>query len=383
MTGCGRRTLLLGALLSTALPAHAGPNSGGTLVVHDTGYWYTWEIQSYPSPPPADCASVDAEMPVDVPGGYSGRVWKIYAAFLPGSSPRLKALALGEDFNPEDVVVWNGGVPNPAEDFEIPQNGWPVEDGGGVGLSFLTVKTALISEVYWLAGYAYSPSGGLWSTCPHPVQQSTFVDDAWPPNEDRIAGFSSIGFGVPGNTICPGGPGACCFPDGDCQMVTAPECAAGGGVFGYGPACDPNPCPPPGACCFPDGHCEILEASPCAALGGEHQGYGTDCDPNPCTQPTVVCCLPDGSCLLRTQQDCEESYGGVSMPELQTCVPNPCPQVDGACCLVDGTCVIMTLVECEGAGGQWFGPLFECEPDPCPPTAVEGTTWGRIKRFYH
>jgi hypothetical protein len=57
--------------------------------------------------------------------------------------------------------------------------------------------------------------------------------------------------------------------------------------------------------------------------------------------------------------------------------------VDGACCLVDGTCVIMTLVECEGAGGQWFGPLFECEPDPCPPTAVEGTTWGRIKRFYH
>ena len=240
-----RHGLVLAALglLVVAAGAYAGPNNGGTLIVHDTGYWFTLVNNSYPSPPPVDCQSVDNQMPTTVPGGYHGRVWKVYAAFVAGTTPRLKALSLGADFNEDQVVILNAGLPDPAHDFEIPQLGWPVHDGGGVGISFGSVKTDPMNEVYWFGGYSYYAAPCLWSTAPHPVQTSIFVDDAFPPNEDRIAGFSSIGFGLPGNTVCPGGSGACCFTDASCQILTALECAAAGGTFGFGPACEPNPCP--------------------------------------------------------------------------------------------------------------------------------------------
>jgi hypothetical protein len=52
--------------------------------------------------------------------------------------------------------------------------------------------------------------------------------------------------------------------------------------------CDPNPCPQPGACCFPDGTCQVLPTEQdCLNAQGEWQGAGTDCDPNNCV-PTPV-----------------------------------------------------------------------------------------------
>jgi hypothetical protein len=413
--------LLIALSLFVPLRILAGPNSGGTLIVHDTGYWYTWESISYPNPPPSDCASVDNVLPTYIPNPpYGGCVWKVYAAFPTASSPRLKALAFSESFYAPTYVV-AGGLPDPVHDFEITQNGWPVTDGGAAGISFGTVKTDLISEIYWFAGYTYEEAVGYWSTAPHPVSTSIFVDDSIPPQEDPIAGFSSIGFGAPGNTICPSGPGSCCFSDGSCLVLLPEECGEAGGSFGLASSCDPNPCPPvgacclsdgscqvlaqheclnqgglfqggfvpcvpdpcpPGACCYPDGGCMILEESVCVGQGGDYMGYGSDCEPNPCPQPVWVCCLPDGSCLLRTQADCEQNYGGHSIPGLQDCLPNPCEQVDGACCMPDATCVIATLVECAGLGGQWLWPYVTCEPNPCPTTPVIETTWGRIKNRF-
>jgi hypothetical protein len=37
-----------------------------------------------------------------------------------------------------------------------------------------------------------------------------------------------------------------------------------------------------GACCFPDGHCEIQDLALCGPAGGETLGPCTTCDPNPC-----------------------------------------------------------------------------------------------------
>ncbi len=47
-------------------------------------------------------------------------------------------------------------------------------------------------------------------------------------------------------------------------------------------------CSSPGACCFTDGTCEVLSLDACLQAGGTFQGEGTVCDPNPCevTQPT-------------------------------------------------------------------------------------------------
>lgn len=45
---------------------------------------------------------------------------------------------------------------------------------------------------------------------------------------------------------------------------------------------------PIGACCYPDGQCDELTAADCALAGGTYQGDGTSCTPNPCPQ---YCCV--------------------------------------------------------------------------------------------
>lgn len=58
----------------------------------------------------------------------------------------------------------------------------------------------------------------------------TYVVDAGLPNEDAIAGYSSIGFGVDGHTEYPLAIGACCI-----NVVYTPElpieCVQMGGTF--------------------------------------------------------------------------------------------------------------------------------------------------------
>lgn len=267
--------MALAVLALVSAPAFAGPNAGGTLVVHDTGLAYTTDSSSYPSTAP-ECAGVD-NMGA---GDGSWLVWKVYAAFPGNASPRLKALVLGGTFNASTYLL-AGGLPDPANDFEITQNGWPLTSGGGVGISFAVVKTALMNEVYWLGGYSY---GGSWNVAPHPTQPMVFVDDAVPPVEDPITALGSIGFGAAGQTPCPPDapePGACCFADGSCALLLPDACLGAGGVV-FGGLCDPNPCPPPppqGACCF-GSDCVITTQSLCIAQGGVW--YDGPCDPTPC-----------------------------------------------------------------------------------------------------
>jgi len=276
--------MALVVLAMASAPAFAGPNVGGTLVVHDTGLVYCSDISSYPSPAPScETGTVDANIPLEYVDGW---VWKIYAAFPAANSPRLKALALGEQFD-ATVLVLGGGLPDPVNDFDVPQGGWPTTSGGADGISFGTVKTDHMVEVYWFGGYAYGGTG-LFATVPHPIEANRFfVDDSTPPLQDPIEGYSSIGFGVDGDIHCPSvpTPGACCFTDGSCQLLLADACIAAGGSF-FGGACDPNPCPPPpveAACCL-NGACTITTETLCLGAGGQWLP-GEDCDPNPCVIP--------------------------------------------------------------------------------------------------
>lgn len=269
--------MALAVLALVSAPALAGPNADGTLVVHDTGLTYTFDSAVYPSDAPS-CENVDNEIAL---GAFA--VWKVYAAFPDNASPRLKALVMGEQFDAATYVL-AGGLPDPVADFEITQNGWPLTSGGGVGISFGTVKTTLMVECYWFGGYNYT--GGAWAVAPHPTQTMIFVDDSVPPLEDPITALGSVGFGVAGNTPCPIGPaeGACCFPDGTCQLLFADACLGAGGIVFGGP-CDPNPCPEPppqGACCF-GADCVITTQSLCIAQGGAW--FGGECEPNPCAVP--------------------------------------------------------------------------------------------------
>lgn len=267
-------TLLFGVSSASAL---AGPNAGGVLIVHECQlvrtYAYDCALDA--------CVNADVQAVLDFP-----IMWKVWAAFREGSSPRLKAFVMGSQF-PPSVVIEAAGLIDPVNDFEIAQDGWPSVSGGGVGISFGQVKTAIVNDCYWFAGYSYN-QGDLWSLTPHPVGQTIFVDDSVPPIEDVVAGFGSLGFGVPGSLPCPSPPppvGACCLEPGNCVIVPEAECVELCGMwFGEGISCDPNPCPPlaGSACCLPDGTCELHWPNVCECLGGVTLPEIFTCDPNPC-----------------------------------------------------------------------------------------------------
>jgi hypothetical protein len=54
----------------------------------------------------------------------------------------------------------------------------------------------------------------------------------------------------------------------------------------------------------------------------------------------------------------------------------------GACCFPDGACTVLTRSQCTDQEGTYQGDGSVCEPNPCQPTAVEGTTWGRIRASF-
>jgi hypothetical protein len=338
-------------------PAQAGPNAGGVLIVHDVGITATGCPTDVPAP---DCAGVDDRI-----DDYTARAcWRVYAAFPDGSSPRLKGLTWGVTMT-RSIHVESAQLPDPSQDFQITDGGWPNTSGCGVGQSFGTTQTDQVICCYWFTGYAEGP--GQWSTTPHPVQASLFVDDASPPAVDPITDYGRLGFGLAGYTPCAAvNPVACCFPDGSCQVLLFSDCDAAGGVSYGAVPCTPSLCPALGACCYVTGECATSIAAACAASGGTWQGPSTACMPNPCSQPPGTCCYADGRCALLGAIACYQ--GGGRWSEVVTaCEPNPCPQPQGACCLPGGGCGVMDEPSCQLAGGYWYYWEESCDPSPCPP----------------
>jgi hypothetical protein len=76
---------------------------------------------------------------------------------------------------------------------------------------------------------------------------------------------------------------------------------------------------PLGACCFPEGSCDMLTATDCEIAGGTWSGANAECQgdynsngiDDACENPEIgACCLPDGNCQNLTYTDCI-SIGGV------------------------------------------------------------------------
>lgn len=385
-------------------PAHAGPNQGGSILLHwnaaapytSEPVWLDGGLQSCAQATPrAPAASTLPNPPAD-----ERAIWFVYAAFPGGGSPRLRGITFGVTYTPflsgtGVSLDWHLAPPNCTE-IPTPNPAWPLP-GSGTSVVFPNTLTAPLTEIYMFAGYG-SP-GEFFSLRTHPTQFTAFGDDATPPRLDPIAGFGSLGFGVDGVPACPPPSGACCFvdgrclirtpdlcqsedgnyqgdevpctpdicvesvaacclSDGSCRQLTPAQCAALGGHWDLSvPSCEPNPCPQPGACCLPDGSCQILAEPFCQEGGGTWQGPGTGCDPHPCSPPGA-CCMPDGSCVLLVQVYCTS----VDWRPDTTCQPNPCPE-PGACCFPDGSCVY--LVESECTTGNWR-PHATCHPSPCP-----------------
>jgi formylglycine-generating enzyme required for sulfatase activity len=358
---------ILAVACGAASEAAAGPNVGGVLLVHDTGLAFSTDTPGppYGGPVPADCDGVDIEAPFG--SGDQQRIWKVYAAFPAGNSPRLQALSWGVDITPQAggyLKIAGGAMPTGAIDFAQDEDGFPTANHGWVGQAFPVTgtRTGPMTEVYWFYGYAYGGPGGtdVQYFCLEPPsggQAATFVDDASPPQKDDIVAYGCLGFGGPGHSHCPvqtSPTGACCDPaTGACATLTQAACA---GTWSGDGSCEPNTCPQPsaGACCDPQGACTLTAQAACAWTWTE----GGSCDPNTCQpSPTGACCALAATCTTTTQAACTGTWtqGG-------TCDPNTCPPPPtGSCCTLQRTCSITTQADCTGIWTQ----AGVCTPSPC------------------
>lgn len=159
---------------------------------------------------------------------------------------------------------------------------------------------------------------------------------------------------------CQPGVGACCLPNGQCQVTTVAQCQSSAGQYqGDNTSCGPETCPAPtGACCFSNNFCLTLKEVDCQGAGGTWLGAATACVNNQC--PSGACCLPLGNCVTSTQAACL-GQGGIFQGVGSSCGSTNCPQPSGACCLGNGFCLSLSEAECSGLPDATFkGPLTTC-----------------------
>ncbi|MBL8999623.1 MAG: hypothetical protein JNK25_00640 [Phycisphaerae bacterium] len=84
-------------------------------------------------------------------------------------------------------------------------------------------------------------------------------------------------------------------------------------------------------------------------------------------QPGVgACCLPDGTCIQATSEQCGEA-SGTWRGEFTDCATANCPAPSGACCFSNGFCTTLTPLQCNGAGGTYLGHGVACgSGNTCP-----------------
>ena len=267
--------------LGAAGIALAGPNQGGVLLISAHPEVVVTDGGVYCS----DLLLTDCDMAITSAEGTELIVMGVYAAFAPGSNPRVAGVSLGIQYDSSIFISSFGDC----GDFELSTALWPAS-GEGTAVTWETARLDLVQPIYWLVGYEYYGTGGVIGMAPHPGAGSNFADDAIPAHIDPVAGFGSLGFnGAVGNLACPdpAGLGACCLrpPECRCIVVDEFECAdRNGDYLGNGTACDPSPCAPcpVGACCAEDGSCSIRTEGECQDAGGGYLGDDTTCDPNHC-----------------------------------------------------------------------------------------------------
>ncbi|MCA9299275.1 MAG: hypothetical protein KDA28_09425, partial [Phycisphaerales bacterium] len=175
---------------------------------------------------------------------------------------------------------------------------------------------------------------------------------------------------------CSPAVGACCLPDGSCQIMTPADCINMNGLYqGDDSLCGDAICPQPDeACCFEStGGCLDLDPADCVSVGGIPGGPGTTCATHICF-PMGACCLPDGTCVGPVSPEDCAAQGGTFQGDGSDCNDVDCPDPEGACCFGSG-CLTLTAADCATAGGTWLGLGSDCaDCDACAPDLTGDTT---------
>jgi hypothetical protein len=348
-------------LVMLAAPAWAGVNAGGVLVAHDaslltSGTNGSSSLCGQGSAPTTCVGDVDAR--IDGAVAADPALFKVYAVFPQGSSPRLMGITFGVSYDAAKIVITKA---ENCGDFELPDTGWPGSNLGN-SVTWPAANTGLITPVYCFYGYAYPAQSGTMDLIANPSQGGVFGDDGVPAVRDLIAGYGSMGFDMDGHVpACGGEPGACCNRStGICEVSSALSC--GSNLFhGSGTTCTPGICGN-GACCIPSAPCQDLSYEGCVAAGGAFDGLETTCALNAdvvCAQGRWGACCNGTVCLVTDYGACGPSSGHIWLVNY-ACDPNPCEDGLGACCT--GTdCTAKVEANCNAV---WFSGV-SCAVVPC------------------
>lgn len=218
----------------------AGPNAGGTLVVHaNTAIIYSGDTYCGDANL-SSCAAATTTV-----NGNGTFVFFVLAAF-PSPGGRLSGATFGIAYDPTHINLVDSGS---CADFELSTNGWP-GPCSAIALTWSLPQVSPIVPLYWFAGYSYSVTAPtLFCAAPHLDDGGYFGDDSVPSQLDPIAGYGALGFNTPGIAACPSSgsiaSGGCCLAD-CCQPLTEVACAGlGGRYIGDDVACDPDGCSTP------------------------------------------------------------------------------------------------------------------------------------------
>jgi hypothetical protein len=348
-------------------PAQAGPNAGGTLIVHSAGTAMVGsvEICTEGTTPTGYDSVVDRE---DVESADAPAIFRIYAIFPSTNSPRLMGLTWGVTYDPSKLIL---AASDGCDNLSFPDTGWP-DPGTGTSVVYSTPQTAQVVRVYAFSAYTVGGQACTFdlTSNPNPTQGGYFGDDSVPAVLDPIAGFGGLGFHQDGHVPWEEIPrGACCTPDDLCTYAPESDCPSPAVWVGAWTNCEPDPCGTPllRACCGTDGSCTLTTEDACSPPSLWHAEW-SNCWSNPCPLPPMgACCHPDGTCIRGHESDCASP--GVWHQEWAACSPNPCPQPSGACCFAEGSCFYLPHNQCSA---DWRGLGTTCSPNPCPQPSAPG-----------
>ncbi|MBP6875809.1 MAG: hypothetical protein KBD56_07035 [Candidatus Eisenbacteria bacterium] len=141
---------------------------------------------------------------------------------------------------------------------------------------------------------------------------------------------------------------------------------------------------PERACCFENGDCEVLRIDACETAGGVVHEEAETCEPEFCPLPLCACCFDfDDTCHTLTEADCLVSGGTwhVGSQCLEEGGDISCP-IWRVCC-VEEDCYINREEDCASLEGRWLVDERACEPGICViPVPSDEPGWGAIKSLY-
>lgn len=342
------KRIMLGGLalmLVIAMPAMAGKNNGGAMLVHtDDAINYTFFA------PPDYCVLFD-ELGLAVCEDITTQsnfenallgtmVWFV-AAFHPDADPGVTVAFFGLEHNLGAGIIAANGFCGPANTLEVPDAGWPEDwENAGNSVAFGDAITGRDIFPFYYFG-VYGTTGDFISTGINPLGKASFVSDDIPGFEDIVERFGTVRWFAPGSKDCPEPPvmGACCLADATCELLFEAECES-------------------------------------ATWGGTYQGDGTTCEVD-----CGACCywrqdfdVISRRCVMTTADDCldVERWNAITLevpqgdpPQLETVGADW--SYPGAICTSDP----------EEADVAWY-----CQDPRDTPTATGEISWGKLKSLY-